>query len=95
MSPKRTIARTQMEQEITHTFKISKKMNIPEFGIVFDEEKVIHHIDESSNAINILKKKDTIVAINGVKCNTYLDVKILAKYTTDCAIFAISRSLCV
>ena len=92
MTATKIIARKRMEQETTYTFKV-KKMNSFEFGIMFDCAKNIHHLDKESHAHEILKQNDVIIAMNGIKCNTYRDILILAKYTSDSALFSIHRDL--
>lgn len=95
MSPKKTLARKKMEEEITYTFQIEKNINTLEFGILFDSDKVVHFLDTGSHASEILRKNDKIIAINGIRCNTFHDIKVLAKYTANSAIFSIYRDLSI
>ena len=83
-----------MEHEITYTFQIYKNQN-KQFGIEFNSHGVIGALDEGTHAYQVLRLDDKIIAMNGIRCKTYHDILLLAKFSTNSAIFSIYRDLSV
>jgi len=94
MGLNKTLARKRMENETTYMFEIYK-MNVSEFGIEFDSQKIVHNLDSQSHAFKQLRKGDKIVAVNGIKCNTFYDILLLVRFTKESAIFSIYRDLSI